>query len=280
MSATEEPHTRPEPVSNADLARLARLLLDSERTRIPIEPLTSSFPGLSFEEAYQIQRININDRMNSGERLVGHKIGLTAQAMRDKFNVADPDYGHLLDTMISEENQPFELAELIDPQVEVEPAFFLGKPLRGPGITIDDVLEATDYIRVCFEIIDSRIIDWNILFQDTVADNGSSARVIFGPQRILPTDFELDDLETGLELDGKTVETGSTSAILGHPANGIAWLANTMAEFDTTLEAGHVVLPGTAIRCHRMAGHKVIRGWIEKLGEVTIKTRGQPTVTY
>jgi 2-keto-4-pentenoate hydratase len=229
-------------------------------------------------EAYRIQQVNIERRVALGERVVGHKIGLTARAMQEKFGVSEPDYGHLLDTMMHDESEPLDLSALIDPQIEVEPAFVLGGRLEGPGVTVADVLAATDHIRVCFEVIDSRIIDWQVRLQDTVADNGSSARVVLGSRKADPRDLELDNLTTELELDGVVVETGNTSAILGHPANGIAWLANRIAGFGLTLDAGHVVLPGTCTRCVRIGGHHRVAGRIDGLGEVTLQLTGAPSV--
>jgi 2-keto-4-pentenoate hydratase len=229
-------------------------------------------------EAYRIQQTNIERRVALGERVVGHKIGLTARAMQEKFGVNEPDYGHLLDTMLHDELTPLDLSELIDPQIEVEPAFVLGKPLKGPNVGVVEVLAATDHIRVCFEVIDSRIIDWQVRLQDTVADNGSSARVVLGALKVDPHALQLDNLETELEVDGTVVETGNTSAILGHPANGIAWLANRIADFGLTLDVGHVVLPGTCTRCVRIGGHRRVAGRIDGLGEVTLHLTGSPAV--
>jgi len=150
--------------------------------------------------------------------------------------------------------------------------------LQGPNVRIADVLAATEYVCVCFEVIDSRIIDWRVRLQDTVADNGSSARVVLGALKADPNTLELDNLETELELDGVVRETGNTSAILGHPANGVAWLANRISEFGLTLDAGHVVLPGTCTRCVRIGGHARVAGRIEGLGEVTLQLAGAPSV--
>lgn len=261
------------------LGRFAEALFDAELTRRPIEPLTDSCPDLSLPDAYRIQQINVQRRVTSGEKIVGHKIGCTARAMQELFGVDEPDYGHIMNTMMHDASTPLDLGQFLDPQIEVEPAFVLGKRLMGPGLTINDVLDATDHISVCFEVIDSRVIDWRIKLQDTVADNGSSARVVLGTQKTRPDELALEDLDTDLEVDGVIVETGNTSAILGHPANGIAWLANKIAEFGVALEAGDVVLPGTCTRCYRIAGHHQVKGRIAGLGDVTIALEGGPSVT-
>ena len=263
----------------ADLIdRCAAVLDGAESSRQPIEPLTNRFPGLTVPEAYRIQQANVERRLKRGEHVVGHKIGLTARAMQELFGVSEPDYGHLLDTMLHDEGVPLDLGTLIDPQIEIEPAFVLGSKLQGPNVGVAEVLAATEYVCVCFEVIDSRIIDWRVRLQDTVADNGSSARVVLGAFKADPNALELDNLETELELDGVVRETGNTSAILGHPANGIAWLANRISEFGLTLDAGHVVLPGTCTRCVRIGGHSRVAGRIEGLGEVTLQLVGTPSV--
>jgi 2-keto-4-pentenoate hydratase len=260
------------------VATLATCLRDAESARTPIAPLTSSFPDLTVSDAYRIQRRNIELRLTAGDRLAGHKIGLTAKAMQELFGVDEPDYGHLLESMFHDAHQPLNLRGLIDPQIEVEPAFILSSRLAGPGLTIDDVIAATDHIRVCFEIIDSRIIDWQVKLQDTVADNGSSALVILGDERHDPAGLALHDLETELEVDGRIVETGNTGAILGHPCNGIIWLARYISQFGLALEAGNVVLPGTCTRSYRLAGHRRAVGRIAGLGEIAIDIEGMPAV--
>jgi 2-keto-4-pentenoate hydratase len=256
----------------------AATLAAAELSRRPIRPLTDSHPDLSIADAYAIQRANIVRRTQAGERIVGHKIGLTALTMQELFGVNEPDYGHLLNTMMHDASNALDLSELIDPQIEVEPAFVLSRPLRGPGLTGEDVLAATDYISTCFEIIDSRIADWRIRVQDTVADNGSSARVIMGSQKVSPRALQLDDLQTMLTLDGEVVERGNTAAILGHPANGVAWLANKLGEFGVTLQKGDVVLPGTCTRCRRLAGHRIATGTIVGLGEVSVQIKNAPSI--
>jgi 2-keto-4-pentenoate hydratase len=264
---------------SVDLSACAAALEQAEANRKPIGPLTERFPQLSLEDAYGIQQANVLRRTRKGERVVGHKIGLTALAMQELFGVNEPDYGHLLDTMVHDRKVPLDLGELIDPQIEVEPGFVLARQLAGADLTIENVLDATDYICVCLEIIDSRIVDWRIRVQDTVADNGSSARIVVGEERVAPRSVALDDLVTTLELDHQVAETGRTSAILGHPANGIAWLARALSRFDIVLRPGDIVLPGTCTRSRRIFGHTHASGRIDKLGSVSLSIRNQPFVT-
>ena len=262
------------------VTRFADDLFNAELKRCPIPPLTETFPGLSVPDAYRIQQINVERRVAAGQWIIGHKIGLTAEAMQKLFNVNEPDYGHLLSTMLHDAAKPVWLEELIDPQIEIEPVFTLGRSLAGPGVTADDVLAATEHISVCFEVIDSRIIDWRIKLQDTVADNGSSARVILGSERFSPAGLNLEDMQTVLSVDGEVVETGNTGAILGHPAFAVAWLANTLARYDIALAAGDIILPGTCTRSYRIGGHERVEGRIEGLGELCIRLEGTPAVMH
>lgn len=265
-----------ESIVPGNLSELAEKLYVAEIERQPIDPLTDACPELTLDDAYRIQQLNIERRVAAGARIVGHKIGLTGKPMQVKFGVDEPDYGHLLDCMYHDEEAPLDLGQLIDPQMEVEPAFVLGRRLAGPGLTIDDVIAATDHVVVCFEVIDSRIRNWRIKLADTVADNGSSARFTLGQDKIDPEGLALDNLQTELEVDGEIVESGNTRAILGHPANGIAWLGNKIGEFGVALEAGHAVLPGTCIRSFRIAGCHQARGRIAGLGEVILNFEGAP----
>jgi 2-oxopent-4-enoate hydratase len=260
------------------IERCAADLAHAELQRRPIGPLTERYPTLSLSDAYAIQLTNVARRKRQGERVVGHKVGLTAVAMQKLFGVHEPDYGHLLAPMLHDPREPLDLGELIDPQIEVEPAFVLGSRLAGPGLTPADILAATDYVSVCFEVIDSRIIDWRIRVEDTVADNGSSARVILGAARVQPDAIALDALDAELEIDGAIVARGNTGAILGHPAHSVAWLANTLAQFGVALEAGDIVLPGTCTLSRRLLGHRRATGRMCGLGEVSVVLENAPFV--
>lgn len=256
-------------MTEAEINQAADALACAERSRKPIPPLTETFDEVGVPDGYAIQERNICRRVDLGARVVGHKIGLTAKAMQELFGVNKPDYGHLVDDMMVAAGGSIHLSAYIAPYIEVEPAFILRDSLRGPGVTVEDVLQATERVVPSFELIDSRIIDWKIQLADTVADNGSSAAVVLGEHRATSMP-DLSDELTELWIDGEIVESGSTSAVLGHPAAGIAWLANTLASYGAQLEAQHVVLPGTCIRAVRVHAGQHVVGRFPTLGEVDI----------
>ncbi|MEW6276240.1 MAG: fumarylacetoacetate hydrolase family protein [Bacillota bacterium] len=227
-----------------DIQAIARQLLAAEERREAIEPLTTSYPGLTAEEAYRIQLAGVEMKLQQGRRIVGKKIGLTSKAMQDLLGVREPDYGHLLDHMLLLEGEPCRRGELLWPRVEGELAFILRDTLKGPGVTIADVLRATEGVMPAIEIVDSRIRDWQIKLPDTIADNASSARFVLGG-RIKPLpDLDLRLIGMVLEKNGEVVSTGAGAAVWGHPAAAVAWLANKLAAFDIALEAGEIILSG------------------------------------
>ena len=254
-------------MNETEITAAATALAEAEQRRAPIEPLTERYPGLDVAAAYAIQLRNVERRVARGEQLRGHKVGLTATAMQELFGVDEPDYGHLLESMFISDGATVSLDRFIDAQVEVEPAFILGADLRGPGITPDDVIAATTAVVPALEIIDSRIVDWTIKLEDTVADNGSSAAVVLGSTPVPLDSAALDDAAVRLEIDGEVIERGSTRDILGHPTIAVAWLANALAQFDIGFDAGHVVLPGTCTRSTRLRQGRV-SGRIAGLGSV------------
>jgi 2-keto-4-pentenoate hydratase len=257
-------------MNDTDLDTAASALAEAERTRVPIGPLTTSYPDLDVDGAYAIQLRNVRRRVAASEAIRGHKVGLTAPSMRELFGVDEPDYGHLLASMFVADGAELPLDRFIDAQVEVEPAFILGRDLKGPGVTAEDVIAATAAVVASLEIIDSRIEDWTIKLQDTVADNGSSAAVVLGSDPIPLDASALDDASVELAFDGTTIERGSTREILGHPLTAVAWLANALARYDIALEAGHVVLPGTCTRSRRIK-LGLVTGTIAGLGTVTVR---------
>lgn len=227
-----------------EIREIARQLLVAEEQRRAIDPLTTSYPGLTAEEAYRIQLAGVEMKLQQGRRIVGKKIGLTSKAMQDLLGVREPDYGHLLDHMLLLEGEPCRRGELLWPRVEGELAFILKDTLKGPGVTIADVLRATEGVMPAIEIVDSRIRDWQIKLPDTIADNASSARFVLGGRMKPLQDLDLRLIGMVLEKNGEVVNTGAGAAVWGHPAAAVAWLANKLAAFEIALEAGEIILSG------------------------------------
>ncbi len=220
-------------------------LYEALEARRTLEPLTDRHPDISIDDAYAIQQRMMKRRLEAGERVVGKKIGVTSQAVMNMLGVYQPDFGWLTDAMLYNEGQAIEAATLIQPKAEGEIAFVLKKTLKGPGIGVADVLAATEGVMTCFEIVDSRIRDWKIRIQDTVADNASCGVFVLGERLVDVRDVDLATCGMVLEKNGEIVATGAGAAALGHPANAVAWLANTLGARGIALEAGEVVLSGS-----------------------------------
>ena len=257
------------------LADIAESLDNAERGRTAISPLTESTPDLSVEDAYAIQAAWLERRLAHGagtaDRLVGRKVGLTNRAMQRQLGVDEPDFGFLLQSMLRRSGATLVASELIQPRVEPEIAFWLERPLRGPGITRADVLAATHGVSAALEIVDSRIADWRIKLVDTIADNGSSSRAVISEQIISAADLDLGAETVRLFTNDNEVGLGSGADVLGHPAEAVAWLANCLADFDSQLDAGHVVLPGAM--CASVFAHagEMFRAEFAHLGAVEVR---------
>jgi 2-keto-4-pentenoate hydratase len=251
----------------------AKALWEAERTREPIGPLTADHPGIDVVDAYQIQLINIRRRLAEGRLIRGHKVGLSSKAMQEMMGVDEPDYGHLLDDMFVFEDEVVDTAQLCQPRVEVEVGFILGAPLPAPGCNIADVLRATEYVVPALEIIDSRIRDWKITLCDTIADNASSCRVVLGGRATRIDQVDLRTVGATLRRNGTVIATGSGAAVLGNPVTAVAWLANKVHDFGVTLDAGHVILPGSCTRAYDVAPGDNLRADFDTLGGVSINFR-------
>ncbi|MEW4981995.1 MAG: 2-oxopent-4-enoate hydratase [Cycloclasticus sp.] len=214
-------------------------------TRQTIAPITERSPEVTIEDAYAIQNQMISRRIEAGESIVGKKVGCTSQVVMDMLNVNQPDFGYLLTDMVYSEGQDIPISEtMIQPKAEGEIAFVLKKDLCGPGLTNADILAATEAVMPCFEIVDSRIKDWKIKIQDTVADNASCGYLVLGGTAVDPRKVDLSVCGLTLEKNGELMYTGAGAAALGSPVNAMTWLANTMGALGVTLKAGEVILSG------------------------------------
>jgi 2-oxopent-4-enoate/cis-2-oxohex-4-enoate hydratase len=220
-------------------------LFDALKACRTVEPLTTRHPEITIDDAYAIQqRLNAR-RLQAGETVVGKKIGVTSKAVMNMLGVYQPDFGILLDGMLYNEGQAIEAASLIQPKAEGEIAFILKRDLQGPGVSAADVLAATEGVMTCFEIVDSRIRDWKIKIQDTVADNASCGVFVLGDRVVDAREVDLNTCGMVLEKNGEIVATGAGAAALGAPANAVAWLANTLGAHGIALKAGEVILSGS-----------------------------------
>ncbi len=227
---------------------LAATLARAERSREPIAPLTAAQPGIDVADAYEIQLINIRRRVADGGRVIGHKVGLSSEAMQTMMGVDEPDCGHLLDDMQVYEDLPVKAGRYLYPRIEVEVGFVLAHDLPGAGCTEDDVLAATAAFAPAIELIDTRISDWNIKLCDTIADNASSAGWVLGDARVSPKDVDITGIDVVLSRNGETVAKGRSDAVLGNPVTAVAWLARKVDEFGVRLKADDIVLPGSCTK--------------------------------
>ena len=227
---------------------LAGNLDTAERTRAPIGPLTTDHPDIDVVDAYEIQLINIRRRVETGARVVGHKVGLSSLAMQQMMGVDEPDYGHLLAEMEVFEDRPVPASRYCYPRVEVEVGFVLGADLPGAGCTEQDVLDATVAFAPSIELIDSRIRDWKIGLADTIADNASSAGFVLGAERVEPDDVDITRIDAVLTRNDEQIAAGRSDAVLGNPVTAVAWLAQKVDSFGVRLKAGDIVLPGSCTR--------------------------------
>ncbi|VEG57979.1 2-keto-4-pentenoate hydratase [Mycolicibacterium aurum] len=228
--------------------KLAAELAQAERSREPISPLTDGNPDIDVVDAYEIQLINIRQKVAEGARIIGHKVGLSSEAMQKMMNVDEPDYGHLLDDMQVFEDQPVKSGRFLYPRVEVEVGFILSDDLPGAGCTEDDVLAATAAFAPSIELIDTRITNWQIKLCDTIADNASSAGWVLGEARVSPKDIDIKNINAVLTNNGEVVAEGRSDAVLGNPVTAVAWLARKVEAFGVRLKAGDIVLPGSCTR--------------------------------
>ena len=256
-------------LSEEQRQEIADALREAEQSRTPIQPLAAAYPGLDVDDAYSIQTLNIERRLAAGARVVGRKVGLTGAKMQDLHGLDQYDFGVLLDTMVESDGGTVDVSRFCMPRVEVEIAFLLSEPLVGPGITGADVLAATKAVAPSIEIIDSRIADWRITLEDTIADNASSCAIVLGPWIPLGN-LRLAEVTAELLLDGEVVCGGAGANVMGHPAESVAWLANTFASFGAHLNAGDVVLPGSCTRAFDVKAGSRVEGQFSELGSVTI----------
>ena len=241
-------------MTEQEIEVLAARLDSAERSRQQIRQFSLEFPGITIRDAYAIQQAWVNRKLAAGREMRGHKIGLTSKAMQSSSNISEPDYGVLLDDMFFDDGSDIPMSRFIVPRVEVELAFLLAKPLRGPRCTLFDVLRATEFVTPAIEIIDARIhqIDPESKVTrkvfDTISDNAANAGLVMGGRPFRPMDADMRSIAAVAYRNGVVEESGVAAAVLNHPANGVAWLANKLAAYEVELKAGEIILAGSFTR--------------------------------
>ncbi len=233
-------------MQNVPIDSLGDDLFTHLRTRSARAPLTDSYPDLTIEQAYHISLRMLACREAEGESVIGKKIGLTSEAVQSMLGVDQPDFGFLTDAMWVKDGH-VSLSQMIAPRAEAEIAFRLKSDLIGPGISAEDVLAATEYVMACFEIVDSRIADWNIKIQDTVADNASCGVFVLGEEMVRPHDIDLSAVTARVTKNNMSLSQGVGAAVQGSPLNAVAWLANTLGGFGIPFKKGEIVLSGSLV---------------------------------
>lgn len=233
---------------------LARELYHARKTRTQLRHFSKRHPEMTVEDGYAIQREWVKLEIADGRTIRGRKIGLTSRAMQQSSQIDEPDYAPLMDDMFFASGSDIPIDRFIAPRIEVELAFILGRPLRGPGVSLFDVLSATDYVSPAIEIIDARIEQFDRETKaprkvfDTISDFAANAGIVLGGRPVRPLDVDLRWVGALLHKNGVIEETGLAAGVLNHPANGVAWLANKIAPHDEQLDAGDVVLAGSFTR--------------------------------
>jgi 2-oxo-hept-3-ene-1,7-dioate hydratase len=234
--------------------QLARELYDARKSRTPLRHFSTRFPDMTIDDGYAIQRAWVQLEIADGRTVKGRKIGLTSRAMQQASQIDEPDFAPLMDDMFFAQGSDIEASRFIAPRVEVELAFILARPLKGPGVTLFDVLSATGYVTPAVEIIDARIEQFDRETQamrkvfDTISDFAANAGIVLGGRPVRPHDVDLRWVGALLHRNGVIEETGLAAGVLNHPATGVAWLANKIAPYDEQLDAGDVVLAGSFTR--------------------------------
>lgn len=222
-------------------------LLKAHAEKVQTKRPSAIYPHIDFEDAYAISTEVARRQQAAGARLIGYKVGLTSIAMRRSSKIDEPDYGYVHDTMLVEDGAKVPHANYCVPRVELELTFILGQALRGPGINMLDVMRATEYVVPSIEIIDARVDEPRQIY-DTISDNGAAAGLVLGGRPLRPFDYDLRMIPGVLYRNTDIEETGVACGVMGHPANGVAWLANKLATYDITLQPGQMLLAGSFVR--------------------------------
>jgi 2-oxo-3-hexenedioate decarboxylase len=257
--------------ASSDVQALAKRLFEAQHERKPIGLLTAE-GAISEREAYDIQWALVQQHLASGSKIAGKKTGLTSKAKQIQMNTSEPLYAYVLDGTILNDGAHIERSSLIHPRVEAEVAFVMGSRLHGPNVNGEQVLAATKFVLPALEVIDSRYDNFKFTLPDVIADQASAARIVLGGSARSPKGLDLRLLGMLLEINGDIVATGSGAAVLGHPADSVAWLVNKMAEMDAGgLEEGDLVMAGGLVEAFAVEPGDSLRAEFAHLGPVSLR---------
>jgi len=254
-----------------DTELLANEIYNAEKTVTPIQPITNMYPDVSQDEAYEIQLEYVKKRLENGAIIKGKKIGLTSQAMQDMLGVDQPDYGHIFDDMMYDEGEKIDIEQFIKPRIEFEIAFVLKEDVDAENLTADNVADYIDYALPAAELIDSRICDWKIKFEDTVSDNGSSAGAVLGNKQLKLSEIDLPAERMEIFKNGIKIDEGYGNAVLGNPLEAVVWLAKALHGYNIKLKKGEVLLAGSLTKAMDVAAGDIFEAHFKNLGSVKVE---------
>ena len=248
----------------------AEAILQVYQTKSQTTRPSALYPHIEFDDAYAISAEVARRQQAAGAKLIGYKVGLTSIAMRRSSKIDEPDYGYLYDHFLIADGAKIPHCNFCVPRVEIELAFVLGQPLQGPGVGLLDVMRATEYVIPAIEIIDTRVDEPRKIY-DTIADNGAGAGLVLGGRPLRPFDVDLRMIPGILYRNTDIEETGVACGVMGHPANGVAWLANKLSSLGVALEPGQILLAGSFIRPVWAQVGDTLRGDFGDLGSLAVQ---------
>lgn len=253
-----------------DALEMAKQLYAARRSRVPVPPFTDADPTLGADEGYLIQQELVKLLLADGDRIVGHKVGLTSKPMQRMIGMDSPDFAPVFESTVYSDGAEISAGSFIQPKIEAEIVFVMGSRLAGPGVTVDDARAAVAGVGASVEIVDSRIVDWKIRLADTIADLASNGAVARSPRLVPLSDVDTRLVGMVLSRDGELVDTGAGAAALGDPVGVVAWLANTLGERGVALEPGHLIMTGALHAAVPMTAGEIYVAEFDRLGTITV----------
>jgi 2-keto-4-pentenoate hydratase len=252
------------------LQQFAFELLTATHTLVPVMPLRNRLEGMSLQDAYDVQTVQLAQHTAAGRVLAGRKVGLTSLAMQAQLGVDSPDFGFFFEDMVHYDGAKIPVSGFIQPKVEPEFGFVLKHALQGPGVTLEQAAAAIGAVYPAIEIIDSRITDWDIKLVDTVADNASCGAIAVGSVPLDLDAAQLRDVSCSLVIDGQVTGSGTGADVMGNPVAPLAWLANVLGAEGVALDAGQLILPGSFTKAEPVTAGSTAVADFGALGSLTI----------